>query len=179
MGEAITLSHRAGDAGLDRLLHAATPTAAWADRAVSRQTLDELHVLASLCPASAPQAPSTLLFIASEAGRARLLRHTPLRERHRVLLAPVCALVGYDPLFAAHLAATTGPDLDAEAVRKTARRTAALQGPYLVLAARSLGLEAAPLEGLDLAGLTQEFFGGGRSTARFACALGYPIADDA
>jgi 3-hydroxypropanoate dehydrogenase len=166
---------RGNRGGLAHLLRATEPTVAWADRAIDRRTLDELHALASLCPASAPQAPAALLFVTSEAGKARLLSHAPLRQRHRVLLAPACALVAYDPGFAEHLVAAAAPQLGRVSVREAARRTAALQGPYMVLAARSLGLDAAPLEDLDLDGVTREFFGGGRNVATSAFALGYPI----
>jgi nitroreductase len=166
---------KAGGPDLGRLFQAATPTAAWSPREVTRETLDELHALASLCPASAPRPPAAVLFVTSEPAKVRLLRHAPIRQRHRVLLAPVCAVVGYDPTFAEHLVIASAPKLRRSAIRETARRTAELQGPYLVLAARTLGLEASPLEGFDLAGLTREFFPGSPMVASFLCALGYPL----
>jgi 3-hydroxypropanoate dehydrogenase len=175
MGAALPLPPPAGaldSVALERLFHGVAAPEQWDPQPVPRAMLDELHDLVSLCPAAAPQAPAGVLFIASEAARVRLLRHTPPRLRANVLLAPVCAVVGYDPGFAEQLVCAGATPSPAHA-RRMAGRTAALQGAYLMVAARSLGLEAAPLHGMDLSGVTLEFFRDAAARANFVCALGY------
>lgn len=174
-GAALSLPPLGGELdslALERLFHGAAAPDRWDPRPVPRAVLDELHDLVSLCPAAAPQASAGVLFIASDAGKVRLLRHTPPKPRAQVLLAPVCAVVGYDPGFAEQLVCAGAAPSPAHA-RRMAGRTATLQGAYLMIAARALGLEAAPLHGMDLPGLTREFFPDAAARANFVCALGY------
>ena len=94
--------------------------------------------------------------------------------------APACALIGYDVDFAEQLAeflpcAPIGAGRDPpDAARQTAIRNGALQGAYLIVAARARGLEAAVIPNFDTAGVSFEFFRRMRVRATFLCALGNP-----
>lgn len=141
--------------------------------AISRARLDELHALLVLDPV-AGASPARTLFVASEAGKARLAGRLGEADREPALRAAACAIVGYDFPFAVSLllAASAAPDRTARALAiRTAARGAALQGGCLTLAARSLGLEAEPIAHFDGAGLRTEFFAGLSATVVFLCRL--------
>ena len=96
------------------------------------------------------------------------------------MAAPVCVIIGQDLEFYEHLPKLF-PHTDAKSwfvgkeakVRETAFRNATLQGGYLILAARALGLDCGPMSGFDPQGINQEFFAGTRIEANFLCNLGY------
>lgn len=170
----------AGGAGLNQMLHPARRRAAWASRPVPRARLEELHTLMSLGPAMVDASPTRVLFLSSDKARARLAAFLPEDARVEAALAPACALLGYDVDFAEQLAeflpcapAATGVDPNG-AARQTAIRNGALQGAYLIVAARAIGLEASVIPDFDTAGVSFEFFRRMRVRATFLCALGYP-----
>ncbi|MBS0360334.1 MAG: nitroreductase family protein [Proteobacteria bacterium] len=169
-----------GRAGLNRMLHATRRRAAWAPGPIPRARLDELHTLMSLGPAMVDASPTQLLFLTSDKAKARLTTFLPEAAKTQAALAPACALIGYDVDFAEQLAeflpcAPTGTSVDpSAAARQTAIRNGALQGAYLIVAARALGLEATVIPDFDTAGASFEFFRRMRVRATFLCALGYP-----
>ncbi|MEZ5829496.1 MAG: nitroreductase family protein, partial [Hyphomicrobiales bacterium] len=48
-----------------------------------------------------------------------------------------------------------------------------LQGAYLIMAARALGLDCGPMSGFDNDGLDRDFFAGTTIKSNFLCNLGY------
>ena len=96
------------------------------------------------------------------------------------MAAPVCAIIGYDTEFYEKLPKLF-PHADARAwftgkpafIEATAFRNSSLQGAYLIMAARSLGLDTGGMSGFDQAGVDKEFFPGGKIKSNFLCNLGY------
>jgi len=94
--------------------------------------------------------------------------------------APVCALIGYDLDFYQHLPKLF-PHTDAKSwfegkakkIEETAFRNGTLQGAYLIMAARALGLDTGPMSGFDNQGVDREFFAGTNIKSNFLCSLGY------
>ncbi|MDB5446516.1 MAG: nitroreductase [Phenylobacterium sp.] len=177
-------SRRLDGRALDQLFRDARTRNGWSDRGVPRQLLEELYALVSLGPTSANTSPARFLFVTSAEGKARLLRHVSAGNQEKVRQAPVCAVVGYDLAFAEHLVRLFphAPGAAAwfdrpEVAQETAFRNGTLQGAYLILAARALGLDVGPLSGFDAAGVTAEFFAGTRVQANFLCNLGYGTDD--
>jgi 3-hydroxypropanoate dehydrogenase len=169
--------------GLGQVLRSARASPAWAPRVISRDTLEELHALMSLGPALVDASPTRVLFLTSDQAKARLAPNVPPETRDQMLAAPACALVGYDVDFAEQLVefiphAEGRPSCfdRPEAARQTAVRNGALQGAYLIVAARALGLEAADIRDFDAAGASAEFFRSQRIRATFLCSLGYAAA---
>lgn len=165
---------------LDQLLRPAARPDSWSGRPASPEAIEELHALVSLSPAGGEGAAGRFLFVVTEAGKTRLAPHVAPPGRQQVRAAPVCAIVGYDLTFAEHLLrqvprARGAPDwcADPALVREAAARNGALQGAYLILAARAIGLEARPIAGFDPAGVSAAFFAGTRIQANFLCGLGY------
>lgn len=182
MGSLVNLRPPPSEApvGLGHMLHPLRRRLTWAAAAIPRARLDELHALMSLGPAMVDASPTQVLFLTSDRAKARLAPFLPGAARPEAAAAPACALIGYDVDFAEQLAeflpqAPPAPGLDAsDAAHHIALRNGALQGAYLIVAARALGLEALAIPGFDTAGVSFEFFRRMRVRATFLCALGYP-----
>jgi 3-hydroxypropanoate dehydrogenase len=132
---------------------------------VPRVVLDQLHDLLQLDPIAGASAVRTL-FVASEAGKARLASHLSPADTTLALSAPAVAVIGFDFLFAVSLILSRSSIADPDCARavRTAQRSAALQGDTLRLAAAAVGLRATPIANFDAAGLRAEFFAGTEAT---------------
>ena len=171
---------RRAQAGLGEVLYPARSRPAWSDSPVPKARLDELHALMSLGPSMVDSSPTRLLFLTSRMAKARLIPFLGEAFREDAATAPLCGLIGYDLGFAAQMAEflphhpsanwLEGPD----AARQTALGNGMLQGAYLIVAARTLGLEAAAIPDFDVDGVTMEFFHTRRMQATFLCAIGVP-----
>jgi 3-hydroxypropanoate dehydrogenase len=166
---------------LGQVLHATRPHPAWAPTPISRDILEQLHALMSVGPSMVDASPTQVLFLTSERAKDRLAPHLGAVVRHEALAAPACAVIGYDVDFAEQLVeflphVTGAPSCfdRPEIVRQTAVRNGTLQGAYLIVAARALGLEAAAIDAFHAEGVSLEFFRGARVKATFLCTLGYP-----
>lgn len=173
------------DQALDQLFRSARTANAWTSRPVPEALLRQVYQLARLGPTSANVSPARFVFLTSAQAKARLAPHLSSANRAKALAAPVNVIVAYDLDFAERLpelfphnpgARVWFADSEVEAV--TAFRNGALQGAYLILAARALGLDCGPMSGFDHAGLDAEFFGDRRVVTNFVCNLGYAPAAD-
>jgi 3-hydroxypropanoate dehydrogenase len=134
-----------------------------------------------LGPALADASPARVLFLSSEAAKARLAKNLAPADREAAALAPACAIVAYDRIFAEQLLEFMPGRRDRDscfdrpgAAAAAAVRNGVLQGAYLAVAARSLGLEAAFVRNFDRTGVAADFFRGGGVTPIFVARLGYP-----
>ena len=175
------MSNKVDDAALDQLFRAARTRNAWTDRPVSDDQIRELYDLMKLGPTSANSCPARFVWVRSTEGKARLSAHVSKTNRPKVLAAPVTAIVGYDLDFADRL-----PQLfpargqmmqelfrDSVLAQTTAFRNSSIQGGYLILAARALGLDTGPMSGFDNERVDAEFFAGTRIKSNFICSMGY------
>ena len=96
------------------------------------------------------------------------------------MAAPLCVIVAQDSNFQSHIteqfpAFDARPMFDGNATLTgtTAFRGSTLQGAYLILAARSLGLDCGPMSGFDNAKVDAEFFPDGRFKSNFLINIGY------
>ncbi len=142
-----------------------------------------LHALYDLLkwgPTSANCSPARIAFVRSEVGRAKLAACMAPGNAPKVLSAPVTAIIGMDMAFFDKLPQLF-PHADARAwfvgkpelIEATALRNSSLQGAYLILAARSLGLGCGPMSGFDAARVDAEFWAGTAVRSNFVCTLGY------
>lgn len=170
----------AGGRLLDQLFRQARTHNAWQDRPVSDELLHSLYDLARWGPTSANVSPGRFVFAKTPEGRERIARHASNANRPKILAAPVCVIVAYDLDFAQHLpvlfphapgAAAWFKDPTVE--QETAFRNSTLQGAYLIMAARALGLDCGPMSGFDNAALDAEFFPRARVRSNFLCNLGW------
>jgi 3-hydroxypropanoate dehydrogenase len=167
------------DPALDQLFRQARTQNAWADTPVSEATLHRLYELLKWAPTSANCSPGRFVFVQSEQAKEKLAPHLSSSNRAKAMAAPVCVIVAYDLDFAEQLPKLFPHDLTAKhwfsdpAVRlETAFRNSSLQGAYLIMAARSLGLDCGPMSGFDKAGVDEAFFSGTSWRSNFLVALG-------
>jgi 3-hydroxypropanoate dehydrogenase len=169
------------DSGLDVLFRDGRSMNAWQDKALSDVTLQALYDLTRMGPTSANTSPARFVFIRTPEGRERLRPHLSEGNTLKTMTAPVTVIVAYDLDFAANLpqlfphdpTARTWFEGDDDKVFETAMRNGTLQGGYLIMAARALGLDCGPMSGFDNAGVDREFFPNGRIKSNFLCNLGY------
>ena len=176
------------DRCLDQLFREARTRYAWSDRKVSDETIRALYALMKWGPTSANGQPGRYLFITSAEAKAALEPHLIPDNVEKTMSAPVICLVGYDTTFYERLP-DQFPHTDARSwfvgndalIEETAMRNGSMQGAYLMLAARSLGLDVGPMSGFDRQGATKAFFEGRSGFenvhANFLCNIGYGTDD--
>jgi 3-hydroxypropanoate dehydrogenase len=168
------------DASLDTLFRAARTHNKWQEKPVSAALLQAVWELAKMAPTSANCSPARVLFVTSPEAKAKLSPALSEGNRAKTMQAPVTAIVGYDLAFYDKLPFLF-PHTDArpwfagkpEVIQATAFRNGSLQGAYLMLAARALGLDCGPMSGFDNAMVDAEFFPDGIVKSNFLCNLGY------
>lgn len=169
------------DAALDQLFREARTYGAWLDKPVSETTLRALADLMKNGPTSANCCPARIVFVVSREAKARLEPLLSKGNRAKTMAAPATAVVGYDlrfhekldRLFPHEPSAPSWFNGSEAKIRENAFRNGTLQGAYLILAARALGLDCGPMSGFDAAGVTREFFPQGDVAANFLVNLGY------
>lgn len=172
------------DASLDQLFRHARTFNAWQDKEVTDEQLGELYDLVKMGPTSANSSPMRLVFIKSKDAKARLKPFLSENNAEKTMAAPVTAIVATDFAFYDHLPRLF-PHADARSwfvgneplIQATAMRNSSLQGAYLIMAARALGLDCGPMSGYDQAGLDAEFFAGSQVKSNFLINIGYGDPD--
>ncbi len=152
----------------------------WQPGPLPEGTLQSLFDLLRMGPTSANCSPARFLFCQSEEAREKLAACVTEANRPKILSAPVTAIIGMDLAFADHLPMLF-PHTDArswfagnaELTRETAFRNSSLQGGWLIMAARALGLDTGPMSGFDKAAVDAAFFSGTSIEANFICSLGH------
>ena len=151
------------DETLDTLFRAAADRHDWLVRPVSDTILRAVWELIRLGPSSGACGLLRVVFVKSEAAKARLAAALPEPERVTLTAAPAAAIV----------ACPSRHDDEDVTLHETALREGALHAAYLMLAGRALGLDCAPIWQFDAALVDQAFFPDGHMAANFLCALGY------
>lgn len=168
------------DKALDQLFRTARSFNGWLEGEVSDIQLQGVVDLMRMAPTSANCQPVRLLFLKSNAAKNRLKPHLIESNIEKMMSAPAVVIIGHDLEFYDNLPKLF-PHADARSwfvgndtlIETTAFRNGTLQGAYLMLAARSLGLDCGPVSGFDNAGVDQEFFAGSAICSNFICGLGY------
>ncbi|MBV8568222.1 MAG: malonic semialdehyde reductase [Methylobacteriaceae bacterium] len=169
---------------LDQIFLTARTHNKWLERDVPDSLLHELADTLKMGPTSANSSPARILFVKSRAAKERLAPHLSEGNRAKTMAAPVTAIVGYDlefyeklpKLFPHNQAARSWFAGNPTLIETTAFRNSSLQGAYLILAARALGLDTGPMSGFDNAGVDRAFFPDGKVKSNFICSLGYADA---
>ena len=155
----------------------------WTDRPVSDQQLHDLYELMKFCPTSANSQPGRLVFLRTAEAKERLRPALSPGNVGKTMSAPVVAIIAHDTDFHTLLHKTFphNPDFAAmfnseekRAARESfAFRNGSMQGAYLIMAARAIGLDCGPMSGFDNALVDKTFFGSGSVKSNFLCSLGY------
>jgi 3-hydroxypropanoate dehydrogenase len=149
--------------------------------AIGDDTLHQLYDLLKWGPTSMNAQPGRYLFLRSEAAKQRLKPALMPGNADKTMAAPVVVIVAMDPKFHEHLPTQFPAMPGAQAMfagnaalsEATAFRNSSLQGAYLMVAARLLGLDCGPMSGFDAAKVNAEFFPDGRWAANFLVNIGH------
>ena len=169
------------DHSLDQIFRSARTFNGWADCPVEDATVREIYDLMKWGPTSANCSPARLVWVRSADGKATLAGLAAEQNKPKILAAPVTVIIGHDLDFAGklpklmpHAAEVMQKYFAAPGVAEvTAMRNGTLQGAYLIVAARALGLDCGPMSGFDNAGVDKAFFSGTRIRSNFICSIGY------
>jgi 3-hydroxypropanoate dehydrogenase len=175
------VSNKLDDLALDRLFRTARTRNAWTDRPITEQQLRELYDLVKFGPTSANCCPARFVWVRSAEGKSKLAALAAPGNAPKILVAPVTVIVGYDLDFAEQmprLVPARGKEMqgyfsDPLVAQTTAFRNSSLQGAYLIIAARSLGLDCGPMSGFSNEAVDSEFFANTRIKSNFICSVGY------
>jgi len=171
------------DAGLDLLFREAHTQHGWRDEPVSADQMRALYDLFKWAPTTSNSNPARFVFVMSREGKERLKPALNPTNVEKTMTAPVTVIVASDTRFYEYMPALYPPNPKAgerfadpanqAAATTTALRNGSLQGAYLIIAARALGLGCGPLSGFDNARVDAEFFPDGRWKSNFLCNIGY------
>lgn len=185
---------RVKDDVLDVLFRKARTYNGWLPKPVPDQLLRELYEVARWGPTSANSSPARFVFLRSKAAKERLRPALAAGNVEKTMAAPVTVIVAYDlkfyeklpKLFPANPAMRDSFASNPQLIEQTAMRNSSLQGAYLILAARALGLDCGPMSGFDNAKVDEEFFAAGKCEdcgqeffpaghvkSNFLCNIGY------
>ena len=167
-------------AALDLLFGNARTHNVWQDRTVSEIMLRRLFDLMKMAPTSMNISPARIIFVKTEEGKEKLKPALVSGNVEKTMTAPVCAIIGHDldcwkqlpklfPFKDMSSLFSNNPDF----VFSTAFRNCSMQGAYLIMAARALGLDCGPMSGFDNDLVDKEFFSGTAVKSNFLCNIGY------
>ena len=174
------------DRALDRLFRAARTRNAWTEQPVTEDQLRELYDLMKFGPTSGNCCPARFVWVRSAQAKSRLAALAAPTNAPKILAAPVTVIVGYDLDFAEQLPKlfpARGKDMQAYysdplVAQSTAFRNGSLQGAYLIVAARALGLDCGPMSGFSNEAVDSEFFANTRIKSNFICSIGYGSSEN-
>lgn len=173
------------DAALDQLFREARSFGKFHDREVSEEQIRAIWELMKMGPTSANQLPARLVWCRTAEAKERLAAHASEGNKAKIRHAPVCVIVAMDldfheqlPWLLPHTDARSWFAGKEEGRRISALRNSSLQGAYLILAARALGLDCGPMSGFDNAAVDAEFLADQpRWKSNFICAIGHGIRE--
>jgi nitroreductase len=168
-----------GEAALDQIFRSARTVHGFLPEPISDATLHALHDLLKWGPTAFNSQPARFVFLRSAGAKARLKSALSPTNVEQTMAAPVTVIVATDMRFFDHLPAQF-PAYDARPIyannaavaQATAHRNGTLQGAYLIIAARALGLDCGPMSGFDAAVVDAAFFPDGQFKANFLVNLG-------
>ncbi len=169
------------DKSLNLIFREARTHSIWLDKPVDDAVLEQVYDLAKLGPTSANMCPMRVIFVKSKAAKEKLKPALSAGNVDKTMAAPVTAIIGMDVHFYEKLpelfphtdAKSWFKDLPENALEYMALRNGSLQGAYLMLAARALGLDCGPMSGFDNAKVDAAFFAGTTVKSNFLCNLGH------
>lgn len=165
---------------LDQLFFQAHSYNQFTDQAVSEETIEQLYDLLKWGPTSMNTQPARYLFLRTPEAREQLLPALMDSNAEKTRQAPLTVIIASDTEFYEHLP-TQFKAYDAAPMFRennalaeaTAFRNSSLQGAYLMLAARALGLDAGAMSGFDPESVNKTFFPDGQWKVNFIVNLGY------
>ncbi len=168
------------DAALRALFTEARTHNAWTAEPVTDATIRTLYDTLKHAPTSANASPGRFLFLRTPEAKERLRPALSAGNTDKTMSAPLTVIVAYDPRFYDQLPRLF-PHTDARSwyahnealAEATAFRNGTLQGAYLILAARALGLDVGAMSGFDNAKVDEAFLADRGWKSNFLVNLGH------
>jgi 3-hydroxypropanoate dehydrogenase len=168
-------------AGLNKILQEARTHYAWQDKPVPESLLRKIYEVARMGPTSGNSNPMRAVFVTTPEGKKRLLPGLKPGNVDKTMTAPATAIIGTDMEFYKHIPRLAPHNADRVKVYeedpdltyRAAFRNATLQGAYIIIAARALGLDCGPMSGFLHDVVDQEFFAGTAVKSNFLINIGY------
>ncbi len=177
------MAHPVNDHALDVIFRDARSQNGFLDKDVPEILVRAVYDLTKMGPTSANCSPARFVFVHTPAGKERLLPLMSEGNREKTKVAPWTVIIAHDLAFQEKIPklfphAPGAKDWFNNSRDETAFRNGTLQGAYLMLAARSIGLDCGPMSGFDAAGVNREFFESQDGEmkewrANFICNIGY------
>ena len=175
------MADRIAQSVIDQLFLLARTQNKWLDKDVTDAQIREIVEITRMGPTSANTQPARFLFLKSKEAKEKLIPLVSEGNRDKIRAAPVCAIIAHDIKFYELLPRTfphrpqakdgfIGKDAHIQA---TAFRNGTLQGAYLMIAARMVGLDVGAMSGFDNAGVDSAFLAGTDWRSNFLCNIGY------
>lgn len=166
---------------LDLIFREARSYNDWLDQPVSDDEIHAIYELLKMAPTSANMQPARIVWAKSPEAKAKLADCASDGNKDKITSAPVVAIIGYDidfheelPWLFPHTDAKSWFDGDEDGRKEGAFRNSSLQGAYLMIAARALGLDCGPMSGFDSEAVDKAFFADRpRHRSNFICAIGH------
>ena len=166
---------------LDLIFREARSYNDWLDQPVSDDEIHAIYELLKMAPTSANMQPARIVWAKSPEAKAKLADCASDGNKDKITSAPVVAIIGYDidfheelPWLFPHTDAKSWFDGDEDGRKEGAFRNSSLQGAYLMIAARALGLDCGPMSGFDSEAVDKAFFADQpRHRSNFICAIGH------
>lgn len=183
MSEVLSPSARLPEPALGLLFRDARSHRSWLPQPVPDALLIEAVALAQCGPTATNSLPMRVVLVRTQKGKERLRPALHAGNVPKMMGAPVTAIIGYDLAFHRHQRRlfphrdTTAEYQEEAHAQATSLRNGTLQGAYLMLAARALGLDCGPMSGFHNDVVDAEFFAGSDVRSNFLCNLGYGDPD--
>jgi len=168
------------DAHLDQIFRTARTRNGWKTDPIPDGLLREVYDLAALGPTAANSSPARFVFCTTAEAKEKLAALSSGSNAVKIRQAPATVIIGYDldfpemlPRLFPHAPKMKDAIKDPQMIETMAFRNSSLQGAYLIIAARSLGLDCGPMSGFNNAAVDEAFFAGTNVKSNFICSLGY------
>ena len=166
---------------LDIIFREARSYNGWLDKDVSEDQIHAIYELLKMAPTSANMQPARIVWAKSPEAKAKLADCASDGNKDKITSAPGVAIIGYDidfheelPWLFPHTDAKSWFEGDEDGRKEGAFRNSSLQGAYLMIAARAVGLDCGPMSGFDNKAVDEEFFADDpRTRSNFICSIGY------
>ena len=166
---------------LDQIFREARSYNGWHDKPVTQDQIEAIYELMKMGPTSANMQPARIVWVNTDEAKQKLADCASEGNKDKILSAPVTAIIGYDidfheelPWLFPHTDAKSWFEDSEDGRKEHGFRNSSLQGAYLMIAARSLGLDCGPMSGFDAEAVEKDFFTDNpRHKVNFICSIGY------
>jgi 3-hydroxypropanoate dehydrogenase len=165
---------------IDVILNDARSHYAWTDKPIAKELLEELYQIVANGATSMNCSPARFYFVTSDHAKDKLAKSLKEKNIDKMRAAPVTVIIAHDlefwqklPFLFPHEDRTPLFRGKTEYCERTAFLNGTLQGAYLMIAARALGLDTGPMSGFSNQIVDDTFFAGTSLKSNFLCNLGY------